>query len=374
MTTFAVMFEGGPAPGNALQETICRLRHAVALDTLERLLGHPGLDGVVLATNFPHLAAAALRLGARVHETRQPFHFHRELQAAVAATGADAVIYLGGAAVPLLGDAEWDWVIEALHARAPCVVVNNPQSADLVAWNPAGALGRVEPQARDNWLGYVLWREAGLERVLIPHSPGVHFDLDTPTDWLVLQESGRAGARAQGALDSLDWDRQRVRAAARVLEEELAEVGLVGRVGPPVMDYLNTWLRVRLRVFSEERGMKALGRDEQGLVVSFMAGVLADLGPERFFARLGEVCQGLFFDSRVVLAAGGRQVSEWDRFMSDLGRVGEIRDPWVQAFTAAALAAPVPVLLGGHTVVAGGLMVLAERALARKGGASVRYR
>lgn len=374
MTTIAIMFEGGPPPRNALQETIYRLRHAVALDTLERLLGRPGLGGVVLATNFPPLAAAAAGLGARIHHTRQPFDFHRELQAAVAACGADAVIYLGGAAMPLLSDAEWDWVIAAVQNQAPCVVVNNPQSADLVAWNPAGALARIGAQPRDNWLGYQLWREGGLARVLIPNSPAVHFDLDTPVDWLILGESGRAGARAQAALATLDWDRQRVQAAARVLEQDLAEIGLVGRVGSPVIDYLNMWLRLRLRVFSEERGMKALGREEAGQVVSFLAGVLTDLGPERFFAHLAEVCHGVFFDTRVLFAAGGRRVSEWDRYMSDLGRVGQIRDPWVQAFTRAALAAGVPVLLGGHTVVAGGLMVLAELALARKGGGRVRYR
>jgi len=40
-----------------------------------------------------------------------------------------------------------------------------------------------------------------------------------------------------------------------------------------------------------------------------------------------------------------------DRFASDLLLAERIRDPWLHALTTSALAAPIPVLLGGHTLV-----------------------
>jgi hypothetical protein len=37
-----------------------------------------------------------------------------------------------------------------------------------------------------------------------------------------------------------------------------------------------------------------------------------------------------------------------------------ITDPWLRDFTEAAANTPIPVLLGGHSSVAGGLFVLSE--------------
>lgn len=370
MRTAVIILEGGPLPRNELQETITGLRHAVTLDTVEKFAGVAGVDQVVLATNHAPLAGAAQRLGAAIHDTRTRglFHFGRSLQRAVAETGADRIIYLGGAALPLITDEEIAWILGALASDSPCVVVNNPQSADLVAWSPTEALTRIEPPLNDNFLGWYL-REAGLKRVLIPNSASVHFDLDTPTDYLMMALSGRVGRRSAAALRALDWDKSRLNAACDLLAADLPEIGLLGRVGTAVVEHINTHLRCRLRVFSEERGMKALGREEAGLVTSFMAEQVDELGPKRFFGKLGQICSAIFFDTRVVFASKGRRVSEWDRFHSDLGQTAQIRDPWVRAFTEAALACPVPVVLGGHSAVAGGLWLLADVAIQRRGGA-----
>jgi hypothetical protein len=53
-----------------------------------------------------------------------------------------------------------------------------------------------------------------------------------------------------------------------------------------------------------------------------------------------------------------------DRFASDLLLPSVIADPWLRALTSSAAAAPSdhPILLGGHTLVNGGLRLLAQRA------------
>jgi CTP:molybdopterin cytidylyltransferase MocA len=364
----AVIFEGGAYPQNEMHETITGLRHAMTLDSVEKYL-HAGLDQVVLATNFPALATAAERLGARIYDTRgeEPFHYGRSLQHVVRKIGADGVLYCSGAALPLISPAEIQWVLEAMEQHPPCVVVNNLQSVDLVAWNPAHYIERIDPPDSDNFLGWLL-REQGMERILIPNSAGIHFDLDTPTDFLILALSGQGGPRTRAALKALNWPNNRLLEAADILATDLPEVAVIGRVGTPILDHFNRYLRVRLRVFSEERGMKALRRQEQGKVVSFMADLVAELGPRQFFAMLEKICSTVFFDTRVLFANRGRDVHDWDRFHSDLGELDQIEDPFVREFTAAAFDCKIPVVLGGHSVVSGGLWVLADRAIALRGG------
>jgi CTP:molybdopterin cytidylyltransferase MocA len=367
----AVIFEGGEPPQNELHETLIGLRHAVTLDSVEKYLA-AGVSEVVLATNFPALARAAERLGARIRDTRddRPFHFGQVLQHVVSEIQADAVLYSSGAALPLITPAEIRWVLDAMEQQPPCVVVNNLQSVDLVAWNPAHYVQRITPPQSDNFLGWLL-REAGMERILIPNSAAIHFDLDTPTDFLIMAVAGQGGPRTRAALKAIRWPADRLRAAADILATDLPEVALIGRVGTPVVDYCNKYLRVRLRTFSEERGMKALRREEEGLVMSLMADMIEELGPKQFFRRLESICSAVFFDTRVVFANRGRRVSDWDRYHSDLGQVEAIRDPWVRAFTEAALECRIPVVLGGHSAVAGGLWVLADRAVAARGGHGV---
>lgn len=108
--------------------------------------------------------------------------------------------------------------------------------------------------------------------------------------------------------------------------------------------------------------MKALGREERGEVRTFLGAVAERNGPAGLVEMLASVCDVVFCDTRPLFAHGGRRVSESDRFASDLGRVEDIEDPWVREFTEAAVRARVPFVLGGHTLVSGGLWLLAEQA------------
>ena len=49
-----------------------------------------------------------------------------------------------------------------------------------------------------------------------------------------------------------------------------------------------------------------------------------------------------------------------DRFLSDLGNWTAISDPFLRDFTRLATEADIPVLLGGHSLMSGGLMALNE--------------
>ena len=111
--------------------------------------------------------------------------------------------------------------------------------------------------------------------------------------------------------------------------------------------------------------MRASGRQARGEARTVLGYLLDAVGLAGLFAALARLGQAVFLDSRVLFAHRGRWPSASDRFNSDLYRLDDIRDPWVREFTAAAQRAPVPVLLGGHSLVAGGFYALVEAAWAQ---------
>lgn len=368
----AVVFEGGQAR-TSLDELLARVREEVTLDTLEKLTRTPDVDRVILVTDRPEFASRAERLGvvADLGPT-EGFHFGRCLRDVIVRFSIENVICMGGVAAPLLTPEEFGQVATTLKRERNLVIMNNVQSADLVAFAPARAIDEIELPDKDNPLGNLL-RDIGLRRVLIPNSGRVNFDIDTPTDVLVMGLHPGCGPRARKIIDSLGWDQSKLRAFLEVLRSDSAELAVIGRVGPAVIQYINSHMVHRMRVFSEERGMKALGREGRGEVVSLLGFMLHDLGPAKFFDYLSKVCSAALIDTRVIFAHLRKKVSDWDRFQSDLGAVELIEDPWVKEFTACAGNASIPVVLGGHSLVSGGLWILAEMVVKEREESGYRY-
>ncbi len=356
----AVIFEGGQAK-TELDRVIAEVRKQVVLDTSWKIANVSEIDQVVLTTNYPDLAAEARELGITVdlEPAGSRFHFGRRLREVIIDHGIENVIYMGGVAAPLVTEREFGDIAASLKRERNLVIMNNVQSADLVAFSPARAIDEIELPDKDNPLGNLL-REIGMRRVLIPNSGRVNFDLDTPTDILILGMHPLCGPRAKRAIDSLDWSRDKLCEAFAVLRQPSREVTVIGRVGPSVIQYVNSNMVHRMRVFSEERGMKALGREDRGEVVSLIGFMLQEVGPKAFFDYLAKVSDVAFIDTRVVFGHLRKQLSDWDRFYSDLGRYDLINDEWTKEFTKCAQEAAIPVALGGHSLVAAGLWLLAE--------------
>lgn len=353
-----VIFEGGGLHSD-VERRMADVRQGVLLDNLDRLAGVP-VDGVILGTDRPDLARDAAARGVEVVWTGDgEFHFGRQLAAIVNAHKPDKVLFLGAGSLPLISREDLEAIASEVRRQDNVVVMNNAQSADLLAFSPAGAINRIDPPASDNFLGYLL-REAGLERVLLPNNARINFDLDTPTDIAILSLCPGLPSRTAAAVQAFDWPVARIRRAAAAFRRHGGEVLLAGRVGAPVIARLNDQFTCRLRVFSEERGMKALGRDARGEVVSLLGRFIDLVGPDRFFDSLGEVVDAAFIDTRVLFAHWRKRPTDHDRYCSDLGWDDRIDDPDIRLFTRAANRAPIPVVLGGHSAVAGGLWVLAD--------------
>ena len=119
------------------------------------------------------------------------------------------------------------------------------------------------------------------------------------------------------------------------------------------------------RLFVEERGMVAFGRDTAGEVRSLIGHLYQQVGSRQFFRVIGDLADAVFFDSRVLFQHLGLNLTPADRFASDLGDVDTIANEVAKDFTRAAIEAHVPVILGGHGVVAGSLWALTQEAWER---------
>jgi hypothetical protein len=289
------------------------------------------------------------------------FHFGRRLSGVIRRRSVESAIYLGCGSVPLFGAA--DFADVASRIAGGTAVTNNAFSSDLVAFPVSDhALAVIETVKRDNGLARALKEDAGLDVQALERSLATQFDIDTPTDICVLALTGDGGSRLQACVRSLDVDLSRFRAVLPLFLDQTKQLLVAGRVGTHAWSYLERETACRVRLFAEERGMEADGRASDGSARSLLGFHLAAVGLERFFETLAELGDAAFIDTRVILAHKRIEASREDRFLSDLGRWQEIRDPFLRDFTRAALEAPVPVLLGGHSLMSGGLMALNEHA------------
>ena len=359
------IFEGGEE-GASWASGIRAVRKAACLDAIERIRQVPGVAETVLITSYPDLGAQASAAGADVVMSPTTFHYGRVLCGLVQERRPEAVVCLGGGSAPLALPDDWDGVIGILRSENGVVVTNNLVSSNVLGFRPAEALGRVELPAKDNFLGYLL-KEAGLNDRLLPEGPPFNFDIDTATDCLVMTLHPNVGQRTLRAVEETGWDRGPVQRALEAAALPHCRVFAAGRVGPSVMRFIQKNLRWRLRVISEERGMKAFSAEPSGgprASVRSLTGLLLDLmGPEPFFQYLAEACDLALIDTRVIFAHWGTVVDMDTRTLSDLGRAEMVCDHKVRLFTQAARDARIPVLLGGHSLVTGGLWVIAQKIL-----------
>lgn len=359
MRVVAIIFEGGQVKERITQGMV-RLRHAVVLDTIDKLLESGGIDEIIVATNYTELGEMVRQRGVTIATELEPFHFGRQLQHIVKDSGADGVLCMGGAAAPFISVDEFRAIASTLRTDRSVVITNNPQSSDIVAFSPASAVLSINPPDRDNSLANALRDQAGLRRVLLPHSLGVHFDLDTPTDALIMSLSSHTGALSRAALQQLNWSTNHLQRAIARMSQTHVELGLIGRVNPTVMTHINSHTFCRLRVYSEERGLKALGREEKGQVVSLLGHFIQAVGDQEFFRYLARTCDAVFMDTRVLFAHCKLELTEEERFLSDLGLWPELENPWLRSFTKAACEADIPIVLGGHSLVTGGMWAIVD--------------
>jgi hypothetical protein len=363
--TLLLMVGGGGR--SEVERALSGAHRAAARDLLEVMLSTDlcsGLiDRAIVATDDASWgdALADLPIEVDLDIPGDTFHFGQRLVGLIERYDAQRVLYSGGASAPLLSVEHWNEVLTRLAEAGRLVLTNNLHSCDWVGFAPArDVVSLVAREANDNAIAWVLANNGGMPVESLPVSAATRFDLDTPADLLIAQRHPGIGPRLRRFLDELGWEAPWLDAVLAEMCREGGSLAVIGRASATAWGALERATRCWVRVFAEERGMRASGRQERDEVRSLLSDHLDLVGFEDFFTELAALADGVLFDNRVILAARGLWPSAADRFNSDLYRWEEVEEPFLRRFTQAAAESGVPMVLGGHSVVAGGLLALVE--------------
>ncbi len=330
-----ILHREAPAGAGPLERWVADVRLAIADDRREAFLA-AGASEVRLIAGPPDDTTFGARLRAFVDGERP-----------------SGLVVLGSGSIPLARPADLRAFVTAAAAPTPGVLTNNRFSADVVAVAGAEALREVPDLPADNalprWLeegcGYAVRERRGWR---------LGVDVDGPLDVVLLDRittppPGVDLTVVNAALDGL----------AVVAADRRAELVVAGRTSAATLTWLQRNRPVRVRALVEERGLRTAVAGQRP-PRSVLGGLLDRDGPASLGALLAELGDAAMVDSRVLFAHRlGADEAGWpgpeDRFASDLLLPDAIADPWLRELTRSAATAPIPVVLGGHTLVGPGL-------------------
>jgi hypothetical protein len=301
--------------------------------------------------------------------------FGDRLRELVADVGAGGLIVLGSGSVPLATASECRTLIAAAGESGRRALANNRYSADVVAISQVETLPWIPDLPGDNALPRWLDEVAAYEVTDLRRRWRLAIDIDGPLD-LVLVGVEKAPAGVDLAVV-----RSRIAAVRAVAADRRAELLVAGRTSAATLAWLERHSAARTRAWIEERGLRAASTLAQAPLdaregeaaatprplprppASILGGVLDGVGPGALGDHLRRLADAAMIDTRVLLAHRvGPDEAGWpsaeDRFASDLLLADGIGDPWLRELTASAVAAPIPVLLGGHTLVGPGVRLV----------------
>lgn len=313
-----------------------------------------------------HLAGLAAAGGeARIDEERAD-SFGERVRRFVRETRPDGIVLLGSGSLPLTNAKDWRTFIAAAGGPTGRALANNRFSADVIAVAGARVLDDLPDLASDNALPRWL-AERGVAVTDLRGQWRLQLDLDSPLDALLVRPDSTT-VDLEAAAVPTGPVRAALAAIATAVTDPARELVVTGRASGSGLTWLERKTVSRTRALIEERGFRTR-RSGQRPVRSALGLVLDRDGPAAFGERLAELGDAALVDSRVLIAHRfGADERAWprpeDRFASDLLLADRITDPWLRALTRSAPDAPIPIVLGGHTLVGPGLRLALRKAAA----------
>lgn len=352
-----------PRGGSTVAESwMAHARYAAALDLIDRLNCVPEVAAIQVLAADPvdrdALRSASVEL---VEPSGDPFHFGHVL----ASFGQQqrGLAYFGGASAPLLTATVLKQLFQQMQDwQGKRALVNNRHSSDWLLISTAGMLESLAPHLpNDNALGWVLETQAGFYVETTASTAAMRCDIDTPADVCLAGSHPDAGPHLkrflqQNPVTLLD----RLADLRSVLQTPASSVALIGRTSSEAWSALVGATRIWVRVYAEERGMTASGRQERGEARSLLASAMEAMGEDAFMVMLAGMLDGVLWDTRVWMAHHHIWPSDADRFAADLGMIDQIQNRALRQLTAAQSDAGIPMIVGGHGVVGGSLLALVE--------------
>jgi len=356
-------------------------------DTIEKFLKikekEKNIGKIILSTNSEVLINE-LKGKSIIIEPDKPqkkFHFGKKLKELINKYKIEKLFYMGGGSGVLLKIEDLKNIIKTIldkdnivnklnkdkiSDKEKILITNNLYSTDFIAFSPANIVNSVEPFNNDNEIAWILRNNCNFQNISLPRNAATQLDIDTPIDLLTIKNHPALSKNVKNYIESLDINTTKIENALKYFAIEDSNVLIAGRTNSDVWSYLENNTACRVRLFAEERGMRASGRQKREEVRSLLGFYLQEFGVKKFFEIINQIANAAFIDSRVILSHFKMWPSANDRFYSDLLKPEKISEPFLREFTYEALNASIPIVLGGHSLVSGGLYALVESAWAYK--------
>ncbi len=324
---------------------------------LVRTLQQVGVERIILFSPDKTFAEHLRSLGAvTVSPVRgAPFHFGNTIKRVIASEKLDGLLYFGSGSGGLLTEEQVENLVSFSQRPKRGALFNNFYSCDFFAVAKAKDLLDANLPPIDNPLGLAL-SDLGFPCFALPREAATQFDIDTPTDLILLSTTERGGKEMRAFLEKQRLTHPLVLRLLERLVDRTAHLYLIGRVNPITWSHFEAQVACRTSALIEGRGMRSY-TDHRGELITK---VLDTVGIHRFFTWLAQSADAAIIDSRPLLSQGGELPEASDRFASDLLCLRRIENQLWAEFTREAIASEIPILLGGHSLVSGGLYLLAE--------------
>ena len=331
-------------------QLVNRARAAIVVDTAERAQA-AGFDRVRVFSNvdFDGFDDA----GDLEVERTQSGQLIGSVVSAAARSVSGPVCYAGSGMAAMTVE-DWSAVLETIGTGV--ATANRMFSCDWIGVPDGRLLEVVAPERVDNRFAQLVRDRCEVES--FPRSARSLMDVDTPADLVVLKTAERVGSMDLGPAIRAELAGQReldeqVRNAVRVFEtmtRRTQELMVCGRVSGSDWAVLDRDTSCRVRVLSEERGLRTRG----GRARSMIGELFERTGSEPFGLLLESMADAVIWDTRPLFSHLGWDVSRYDRFAADLGRWELIEHEELQRLVWELV--DKRVLMGGHSLVSGGML------------------
>ena len=348
MSKLAAVIMHSPG-GDSYGERFVHAGREGALFDLVCALDRTGIEDIFIVTP-ENIAVPPARI---VRPMTRPFHFGNELKRVLSRFKIDRLLYFGSGSGALLTATQLKTMIKFTARLQPSALLNNFYSCDFGAISRAQMLLGVHLPAIDNALGFAL-SDLGFSCFSLPRDLFTQFDIDTPTDLVLLAAAGLGGPHLRAAASRFGINHPKLPAFIHLLTSRAAHVYLIGRVNPHNWMEFEQGVACRTSALAEGRGMRAYPEGKG----TILGQVIQRAGVDAFISQLSSTCDGAVIDTRPLLGLDGTLPPPADRFSSDLLRPDAIKNPLWRKFTDAVKSAKLPIILGGHSLLSGGLYLL----------------
>ncbi|MGH2628565.1 MAG: hypothetical protein ACRDHY_18160, partial [Anaerolineales bacterium] len=224
-----------PAGHSPAEQWMADGRQAAAVDLVLRLRAVSSFGAVCAVCARLQDGEALAEAGAEPlkDDSAREFRFGAALAAWADRLKLSRLAYFGGASAPLIQPEDLRGAVADLEGTpgGRGAVVNNLHSTDwALIGDTSPLIGLAHRLEVDNALGWVLEREAGTRVVEVAARASTRADLDTPTDFLMLDGHPGLGGRVREFLKGAPAEtRMRVAQLEAVLVRAGATLTLIGR-------------------------------------------------------------------------------------------------------------------------------------------------